>query len=396
MEKLTIVLPSVLTVPAIRGGAVEQLLEDFIKVNEEKRQFECTVIAHYIKGVEKYKKKYKYTKFIYIKYPTLLIRINSIVNNLIFNIPDIYAKIILSKIIQIGNERVLFEGGRELALELIKKVPSAKIFYHVHGPAYPFRNEGDKDLCKKFYGVPTVSDFCSQEQIKLGMKSEIVCTVRNGIPTSKFYPENIKISDKEIRKKFGLKPKSAIFLFKGRLVEEKGIIELIKAFSMLKDNNIELLIVGSKNFGDKRIIKSKYEKKLNHLLKTDNRIVHINHIDYKYIPLLNKIAYCAVVPSIWEEPGALVVLEAIAAGNPIVMSDSGGMPEYTKGLGCFIVKRGNLNQREKFINNLYEALDKILKDEAMYQNYKKELKLIRYDYNEYNYYNNLANLLKIK
>ena len=63
----------------------------------------------------------------------------------------------------------------------------------------------------------------------------------------------------------------------------------------------------------------------------------------------------AVVPSIWDEPAGLPVLEPMAIGLPIVMSDSGALSEYAAGLGegCTIVKRGL-----GYVNSLARAIDK--------------------------------------
>lgn len=40
---------------------------------------------------------------------------------------------------------------------------------------------------------------------------------------------------------------------------------------------------------------------------------------------------CLVVPSVWDEPAGLVVLEAAARGIPVIASAAGGLPEYVPG-----------------------------------------------------------------
>jgi spore coat protein SA len=206
--------------------------------------------------------------------------------------------------------------------------------------------------------------------------------------TSEFYPESVYESDQKIREQFGLPRNKKIILFKGRMVKEKGIIELIKAFSAIDKNDILLLIVGSKNFGEKRSRMSSYETELMNMIQQDDRIQHIGYVPYNDIPKLNKISYMCVVPSIWEEPAGLVVLEAIASETPLVVSDAGGIPEYVKPDYTNIVARDS-----NYIENLTSAMMKLLDDEEYYLSVMRKIKKERDIYNEERYYDNLCKVL---
>ena len=69
------------------------------------------------------------------------------------------------------------------------------------------------------------------------------------------------------------------------------------------------------------------------------------------IPLAYNSANIAVVPSIWDEPAGRVVLEAEAAGLPLIVSDAGGIAEYTNDECAITVKRG-----ENFVQDLKNSI----------------------------------------
>jgi len=84
--------------------------------------------------------------------------------------------------------------------------------------------------------------YCSPEKMKvLGNGSS------NGINTRFFEPnEELSKTACELKKKFSLTNKDFVFVFVGRLVKDKGIEELVAAFSALKEKypHIKLLLVG--------------------------------------------------------------------------------------------------------------------------------------------------------
>lgn len=108
-------------------------------------------------------------------------------------------------------------------------------------------------------------------------------------------------------------------VYLGRLHPTKGVDKIIKAIKSVPHANITLDIYGSQN--------NDYYHKLMRLCADDQRIQFSKPIpNSEIIPLLK--AYDAlVVPSQWLETGPLVVLEAFAAGIPIVGSRLGGIAE---------------------------------------------------------------------
>ena len=80
-----------------------------------------------------------------------------------------------------------------------------------------------------------------------------------------------------------------------------------------------------------------------------------------------KIADVAALPSIWEEPAGLTMIEACAAGVPLITTNSGGIPEYVLCKYACVLERNNLVESLiTAINNVLNHED-IWKKKALYQ-----------------------------
>lgn len=105
------------------------------------------------------------------------------------------------------------------------------------------------------------------------------------------------------------------FGFIGRLTEEKGIDNLVRALAAIPRDKARLLIAGRAGDDEQRRLKA---------LAPDASIEFLGFVApddfYKRIDVV-------VAPSIWEDPGPLVVADASAAGKPILGTHFGGMPE---------------------------------------------------------------------
>jgi glycosyltransferase involved in cell wall biosynthesis len=107
--------------------------------------------------------------------------------------------------------------------------------------------------------------------------------------------------------------------FIGRLTEEKGIYNLIHAIAAVPPEAVRLLIAGRTDEKQQKLIRA---------MAPNARIEFLGFVApaefYEKVDVV-------VVPSIWEEPGPIVVADAKAAGKPFLGTRFGGIPEAIDG-----------------------------------------------------------------
>ena len=171
--------------------------------------------------------------------------------------------------------------------------------------------------------------------------------IYNGIEIERF-------SIKEKRNNFS-DDNPIVFGTIGRLTEQKGHINLIKAFSMLSDKNAKLLIAG----------KGELKDDLNQLIITLGLQKRVELCGKVLAPkFLNEIDVF-VLPSIWEGMG-IVLVEAALTGLPIIASDVGGVSEVVSSEEAWLVEPGNIEDLRKTIDSLiinFETIETGLKIE---------------------------------
>lgn len=128
------------------------------------------------------------------------------------------------------------------------------------------------------------------------------------------YVKNISTLDREkLRIQCGVKKDDLVFLFVGRLLDWKGLRELIAAFESLEECNARLWIVGDGQLVDEVNIASQKNASIHYLGRVSG-------------DLLWRIYHAAdvfVIPSHYE-PWGLVVNEAMAAGLPVIATENVG------------------------------------------------------------------------
>jgi len=335
-------MPSNLPVPAVDGGAIETLINNLILQNEKTPLFRFTIFSAFnLKSYEE-SKKYCYTDFKYF-------RVNKKIDNFYYvfyrlvkkifkiAIPD---RIVRWKMVSAINvdeyDWILFEAGEIFVLKAyMRNLSPEKMLVHAHYMISPI-SEVDKYF-RCYLPISNAVRKCwengssrAHETYKIWM---------NCIFTDKF-SKIISENEKNIlQKHLGIQKNDFVVIFVGRIIPEKGVLELLNSLQFIKNKYTKILIIGSANFAQKKL--TRYEMQVKSLTKKyRDRVVFTGYVPntevYKYL----NISEVSVVPSICEEAAGLVVLEAMAAGKPIITTGAGGVKEYIDDSCALFVNRG--------------------------------------------------------
>ncbi|MEI6067753.1 MAG: glycosyltransferase [Methylococcaceae bacterium] len=155
-------------------------------------------------------------------------------------------------------------------------------------------------------------------------------------------------------------PDTFVFLFVGRLVEKKGVADLITAFSLLPEvlrNKTELWIVGD---GAER----KALEALTHALNLADKVIFYGRLPNQQLPDYYAAADLFIAPSVTDASGdtegqGVILLEAMASGTAVISTRTGGIGE--------IVTHGKtgLLVTPKHPEELKNAIEQLLNNSAL-------------------------------
>ena len=216
-KKVAIISSGFLPVPAVKGGAVENLIEILIDKNEEYKEVNFEITSTFNQAAKDKTALYQHTKILYIK-PSLLTRL---IDRVIFIICKImkkkqlhsYRYIIqrleylykVSRILSLSNyDFVLLENHptQYLALKWNKNYKKYKnrYFYHSHNELPGLY--GCDEIVKGTNKMLCVSEFIAKRmQVQANLSPKQTSVVRNCISEKKFQLYD-DIEKQEIREKF--------------------------------------------------------------------------------------------------------------------------------------------------------------------------------------------------
>jgi len=178
---------------------------------------------------------------------------------------------------------------------------------------------------RKATHLVAISEFTKKDIIKFyNSPSEKISVVYPSYDEKEFYPINEKRAG-ETLKKYHLKRPYLFFI--GSLKPSKNLERLIEAFSLLENKNLNLVIAGKKAWLYKNIFQKVNELKLDpRFVDLEKRVIFTGFVAEDDVPILMSQAEVFVLPSLYEGFG-MPVIEAMACGAPVVVSNTASLPE---------------------------------------------------------------------
>lgn len=396
-KKIIIISNGTLPIPAIVGGAAENLTQVLLEYNERFNDFYFTVFSIGKNKIDtNHVASFNYSNFIFINEETIFFKFKKIVRFLINKramnyLPNQFLSTVLNHKKELEKADLILVSNNPYYGKHLKKVIKCPVYLHLHNDYINDEQSNNKiQLLNYFDKVIGVSNFIKNRILRVTPESCKVSCVHNGIDLDRF-----KIVDEafesDLKKKYNLKEEDVVFIYSGRMQESKGIVYLLESFLELfkTHKNIKLLFVGGSVYQNSKIneITTSLKNRVEEALASKN-VFFTGFIDYKYMHHYYKVSSVAVLPSIETEAFGLTSIEAQAAGLPVIVSDAGGMPETINKDSGFIVK-----VKEDLKHQLIHFMDLLIKDDKLRESMSKQALLNAQKFSNTFYYKQLKSEL---
>jgi glycosyltransferase involved in cell wall biosynthesis len=214
---------------------------------------------------------------------------------------------------------ILHEGHRGLGglAYFAQRLPDVPVIVYMHIPVgRSYRRREARRLLQDAAGVAFVSEFSRQRAIeRLGELPVPSAVVHNGHDATTFHDRGRTESD------------LLRVSYVGQVARHKGVDLMLRALAPLRKNVITT-VVGSAEHGHHVQGLSDYERELRSLATSLRLDVEFRpYSSSEEVARTYRASDVVCVPSMWNEPFGMVVIEAMACGAVVVTSSRGGLPE---------------------------------------------------------------------
>ncbi|MEA2056286.1 MAG: glycosyltransferase [Patescibacteria group bacterium] len=194
--------------------------------------------------------------------------------------------------------------------------------------------------------------FSHAQRVTLANDVNWVSNVYHGLPEHKYHLEE---------------QKQNYLLYMGRIIRPKGVHYAIE---LAKKTGLKLKIAG-KHYADHS--KDKYWQEFIKPEIDDEQIEYVGFVKKteEKQKLVGK-ARALLIPSTWQEPFGMVMIEALACGTPVIGFDQGSIPEIVKdGETGFVVEYQREEKIEKNGHSVAKDFQKLKQDRFFLENLQK-------------------------
>ena len=175
------------------------------------------------------------------------------------------------------------------------------------------------EMLYKSDAVISSSCYCAESFKLIGNESQID-VIYVGVSISRF--SNIDILRNSYRKNLGVKESAIVLLFMGRFNKEMGLQGILEIFPLLLKSKVDFHLILAGASGE--LVNAAQESKNSY----PDKITIMNDISFDIQPSLYAASDLLLAPSRDKHACMGVsIKEAMAAGVPVIASNSGGIPE---------------------------------------------------------------------
>lgn len=380
-KKIAILTSGIRPVPAVQGGAVENLVEAYLDYNERQKLYDITVYSVWHNGLLQIPQQ-KGTTLTHYHYIDVNSRWNRLRKAIYLRLHgreyyhdtvEFFFEEAYRHLKRQNYDVIVVENRPGYVLKLRQRT-SVPIVVHLHNDFLNIQTRAGSDIYESSTRIICVSDYIVARVKTLKNNINKCLTVYNAIDINRFYH-----AQPESRSSYGFKEGDIVLAYSGRLTEEKGILELIKAVRLVNlQKDVKLLVIGANDYGDHARENTFTQQLKIEAEELKGKIVFTGYVDYRQIPSLLKMANIAVIPSMWEEPFGLTVVEAMAAGLPLITTRSGGIPEICEGVARIVDKKN-------VVENMAEAILEIAENTKLRHDMAKKSITRSNDFNKSTY-----------
>jgi glycosyltransferase involved in cell wall biosynthesis len=184
------------------------------------------------------------------------------------------------------------------------------------------------------------------------------CFIEAGIPEAKLSVRHNCVADEAGRTVPPSKSRQLAYI--GRLAGEKGVRELLEAWRLARAEDLELLVVGDGP-----------EREVLEAMRVPG-VRFTGSMDHGAVLETLRTVRCLVFPSLWFEGEPMIVVEALAAGTPVLASEVGGISELLGyGSAGWLTKAGDVAAWSRSLQDFRNNADIDTKSRAARDMYLK-------------------------
>ena len=356
--KIAVLTCGILPIPAVQGGAVENMIDFYLEYNNRKKSHDITIYSPWDSKVDNHPAlSSDVNHYIYIDVTSFKARVarkfysychtNDYYNYFI----EYYFEQVYKDLKKKDYDWIVLENSPAHTHKLAQR-GHKNVILHLNNDLLNANSRFHDVIFNGLAKILTCSNYIKNRVSTISHSGKIQ-TLYNAIDVQAFVP---KKHTTICRKDIGLANDDFVIVYSGRVNKDKGVSELIDAMLQIKDkSNIKLMIIGGTFYGNAgneddfiRTLKGKAKR----------RITFTGCVPHEKMPDYLQLADIAVLPSMWEEPFGLTIVEALAAGLPLITTRSGGIPEICEGVATIVDKENVVNNLASAILDLYTKPDK--------------------------------------